>query len=206
MRKFFLLFMLLVALAASGYGAERKILIMYFSMPERDGVDAVAGASRIVEKGVITGNVEWIAKTIQSTIGGDLCALTPTQSYPAKHAPLVDQAAAELKAGARPRLKALDANLDAYDVIFLGYPIWWADLPMPVYTFLEAHDLKGKKVIPFSSHGGSGWADTIETLTRLLPKARVIHEGFSVSRTTIAQSRQAIGAWLNTIMNSASLQ
>lgn len=196
-KRFCLLLALLAVTAGVSYAAEEKALVIYFSMPERDAADAVAGASRIMEKGAVVGNVEWIARVIQTTVGGDLVALTTAQLYPARHAPLVEQASAELKAGTRPKLKILGVNLDNYDIAFLGYPIWWSDLPMPLYAFLESYDLGGKTVVPFSSHGGSGWAGTIETLTRLLPKARVIQNGFTVSRASVSQNRPAIVSWVN---------
>lgn len=143
---------------------DAKILIAYFTVPETSGVDAVAQASRVVENGQVVGNVEFIANTIQEETGGDIFAIETVQTYPGEHQALLDFAAAEMRANARPALSTRISNLDDYDVIFLGYPIWNADLPMPVYTFLDTYDLSGKTVIPFTAHGGSGFAGTIGTV------------------------------------------
>lgn len=99
-------------------------------------------------------------------------------------------------AGARPELAGHIENLSDYDVVFLGYPNWNADLPMPLYTFLESHDLSGKTIIPFNTHGGSQLSDTIETIARLQPNAEVIRDGFTVFRNSVASSREDVIAWL----------
>lgn len=83
---------------------------------------------------------------------------------------------------ARPELSTHIENLEDYDMIFLGYPNWNADLPMPLYTFLEEYDFNGKTIIPFCPHGGSGFSNTIKTIANLQPYATVITDGFSVSR------------------------
>ena len=136
------------------------ILIAYFTMPEdvdTDGVDAVAGASIVVDNGEVMGNVEYIARIIQETVGGDLFQIETVQQYPLDHDPLVDQAAREQDENARPALATRLENLDQYDTVFLGYPNWWGDMPQALYTFLEEYDFSGKTIIPFCPHGGSGF-------------------------------------------------
>ena len=177
--------------------AEVNILVAYFTVPETDGVDAVANASRVVENGEVVGNVEFIARAIQEETGGDLFAIETVQTYPGTHDALLDfVAAAEMAAGVRPALSTRIDNLDDYDVIFLGYPIWNADLPMPLYTFLDTYDLSGKAVIPFTAHGGSGFAGTISTIAAQEPGAKVERNGFSVSRSSVAASRSDIVDWV----------
>ena len=176
--------------------AEVNILVAYFTVPETDGVDAVANASRVVENGEVVGNVEFIARAIQEETGGDLFAIETVQTYPGTHDALLDFAAAEMAAGVRPALSTHIDNLDDYDVIFLGYPIWNADLPMPLYTFLDTYDLSGKTVVPFTAHGGSGFAGTISTIAAQEPGAEVERNGFSVSRSSVAESRSDIVDWV----------
>lgn len=173
-----------------------NILVAYFSVPESSGVDAVANSSRVVEDGAVVGNVEFIARTIQEETGGDLFAIKTVQEYPGTHDALLDFAAAEMDANARPALSTRIDNLEDYDVIFLGYPIWNADLPMPLYTFLDTYDLSGKTVIPFTAHGGSGFAGTISTIASEEPRAEVERNGFSVSRNSVADSRSDIVNWV----------
>lgn len=102
-----------------------NILIAYFTMPEdvdTTGVDAVAGASVVVNNDEVMGNVEYMASIIQNTVGGDLFQIETVQQYPLDHDTLVDQAAEEQDTGARPELSTHIENLDQYDIIFLGYP------------------------------------------------------------------------------------
>lgn len=173
-----------------------KILIVYFTVPETSGVDAVAQASRVVENGEVVGNVEFIARTIQEETGGDIFAIETVQAYPGEHQALLNFAAAEMAADARPELSTGISNLEDYDVIFLGYPIWNADLPMPVYTFLDTYDLAGKTVIPFTAHGGSGFAGTISTVALQEPGAQVEQNGFSVSRNSVSAAKGDIVEWV----------
>lgn len=117
--------------------AGSNILIAYFTVPETDGVDTVAGASRVVVDGEVLGNNQYIAQLIQGEVGGDLYAIETVQEYPGSHDPLLEYAYTEKAENARPELAGQIENLEDYDVIFLGYPNWNADLPMPLYTFLE---------------------------------------------------------------------
>lgn len=144
---------------------DGNILIAYFSVPETDGTDTVAGASRVVVDGEVLGNNQYIAQLIQQEAGGDLFRIETVQEYPGTHDELLDFAYNELSENARPELASQIENLDDYDVIFLGYPNWNADLPMPLYTFLEEYDFSGKTIIPFTAHGGSGFSGTIQTLS-----------------------------------------
>ena len=176
--------------------SDARILIAYFSVPETSGVDAVAQASRVVENGEVVGNVEFIAGTIQEETGGDIFAIGTVQTYPGEHQALLDFAAAEMAANARLELSTSISNLGDYDVIFLGYPIWNADLPMPVYTFLDTYDLSGKTVIPFTAHGGSGFAGTISTVAAQEPGAQVERSGFSVSRNSVSAAKGDIVDWV----------
>lgn len=155
------------AVEPSASEGEGDILTVFFSVPEdvsTSGVDAVSGASVVVNEGEVLGNVQYMAQIIQKTAGGDLFRLETVQQYPLEHEALVDQAADEQNADARPELTALPENLEQYSTIFLGYPNWWANLPMPLYTFLERVDLSGKTIIPFCPHGGSRFSHTVETI------------------------------------------
>ena len=81
-----------------------------------------------------------------------------------------------------PEIQDLPADLSGYDTLFIGYPNWNADLPMPLYTFLEEYDLSGKTIIPFTTHGGSGFSRTIDTIAELEPDAQVEEDGLAISR------------------------
>lgn len=145
-------------------GKRDKVLIAYFGVPETDGVDAVAGASRVIVDGKLSGNTEYIAQVIQQATGGDLFVIKTVQQYPGTHKKLIDFAKKEQDTRARPKLASQINNLGDYDVIFIGFPNWWYDMPMPIYTFFEEHDFKGKTIVPFCTHGGSGFSDAIGTI------------------------------------------
>ena len=82
-------------------------------------------------------------------------------------------------------------------MIFLGYPNWNADLPMPLYTFLEQYDFSGKTIIPFTTHGGSGFSRTVQTISEMQPGATVVSDGLSISRNSVAGAESDVAAWVN---------
>jgi flavodoxin len=173
-----------------------KILIAYFSMPETGGVDTVSGASRVIVDGKASGNVEFAANCIQKVTGGDLFVIRTARAYPGEHRPLLEAAQSEQKANARPPLAAHISGLQNYDTIFIGYPIWWYDMPRPLYSFFDEFNFAGKTIIPFSVHGGSRFSGTVEKIITLEPQAAVSREGLAVSRNDVARSERDISAWL----------
>ena len=90
-------------------------------------------------------------------------------------------------------------NFEQYDIIILGYPNWWADLPMPVYTFLEEYDFGGKTIIPFVTHGGSGFSGTVRTISELQPDALVSENTLSLSRNNVADSEEDVASWAESL-------
>lgn len=178
----------------------KNILIAYFTVPETDGVDTVASASRVVKGDEVFGNTEFIASIIQETLGGDLFAIETVQEYPGSHEPLLEFAYNEKSDDARPELSSHIENLSEYDVIFVGFPNWNADLPMPLYTFFEEYDFSGKTLIPFVTHGGSGFSSTIRTIKSLEPDATVVEDGLSVSRNNVADAEDDVKAWAESLL------
>lgn len=176
-----------------------KILVCYFSFPETDSTDASSGASRVVIDGEMKGAMQYMAEIISDTTGGDVFRIETVQNYPGTHEPLVDQAADEKADSARPELSTHIENLDVYDTIFIGYPNWWGDMPMPLYTFLEEYDFSGKTIIPFNSHGGSRFSNTIETIASYEPDANVITDGFTVSRDDVVNVEADLVEWVRNL-------
>lgn len=177
---------------------NENILIAYFSVPENvdtDGIDANSGASVVVKNKDVLGNMQYMAMTIQEAIGGELFRIETTEEYPLEHETLVNQAKEEQNEDARPELATHIENVEQYNIIFLGYPNWWGDMPQPLYTFLEEYDFSGKTIIPFNSHGGSGFSNTIEEIKKLQPNATVKDDGLSISRNDVADSEQEITDW-----------
>lgn len=85
-------------------------------------------------------------------------------------------------------------NFDQYDTVFVGYPIWWGDMPMILYTFFDSYDFSGKTLIPFGTHGGSGWAGTPAKIAQLEPNATIL-DGLSISRNVIEDAHDQIVEW-----------
>ena len=175
---------------------DSHILIAYFSVMETDGIDTMSSASRVVKGDERMGNNEYIAKTIQKETGGDLFQIKTVQDYPTTHDDLLEYAYDEKSEDARPELEGQIENLDQYDTIFIGYPNWNADLPMPLYTFLEEYDFSRKTIIPFTSHGGSGFSRTVQTISELQPDADISNKGLSISRNDVADSEKEVTDWV----------
>ena len=154
-----------------------KSIVIYFS---RFGNNYVSGD--IVNLKV--GNTKVIAQKIKSATGCDEFEIIPVKSYSDDYTKCTEEAKAELNANARPAYKG-DVDLSAYDTIYLGYPIWWGTFPMPVFTFIEAHDgFAGKSILPFSTHEGSGLGSSISDLKKLCPKATV-KSGVAIKGSTV---------------------
>ena len=182
------------ALSAGG-----KTLIVYFSVMETDGVDTVGGASRVVSAGNLFGNNEYVAQLIQRETGGDIFAIETVQDYPTTHQPLLEFGHAEQASGAMPELAAHIENFDDYDTVFIGFPIWNADLPMPLYSFFAEYDFSGKTIIPFTVHGGSGFAGTQQTIAELEPDAVIVNNGLSISRNSVADAETSVADWVQSL-------
>ena len=123
-------------------------------------------------------------------------AIRTVQPYPGEHQSLLEAAQNERNTNARPRLAARVSGLQNYDTIFIGYPVWWYDMPMPLYSFFDEYNFAGKTIIPFIVHGGGGVFDTIEKIIALEPEAAVRTDGFAVSRNNVARCEGDVIAWL----------
>ena len=160
---------------ASDAQSGGNILIAYFSVPETDGVDTVAGASRVAVDGTVMGNNEYIANLIQQETGGDLFAIETVQEYPGTHDALLEFAYNEMMDDARPELASQIEDLDSYDTIFL-----------------ESYDLGGKTIAPFCTSASDPIDNSLHVFTELAPDAEIA-EGLT------ANSDEDIIPWLNSL-------
>lgn len=179
-----------------------KVLIVYFTAPEDVSVgetDADAGASVVSKNGEVTGNTEYVARLLKQQLGGDMFRIETEEAYPLEHDDLVEQASDEQKDKKRPKLLGKLDDLEKYDTVILGFPNWWGDMPMPVYTFLEQYDLGSKTIIPFVTHGGSGFSDTVNTISKLQPDAVISDKTLSLSRNDVADSDQQVKEWADSL-------
>ncbi|MDO4172373.1 MAG: flavodoxin [Prevotellaceae bacterium] len=179
-------------------GAEGKSLIVYFSVPETDGVDASSGASRVISNGKVVGNTEYVASVIGKATGGDLFEIKTVHAYPASHQALIDAAKTEIDDNVRPELATHIENLKDYDVVFVGFPNWWYDMPMSLYSFFDEYDFCGKTIVPFCTHGGSRFSDAVKTIREMEQQATVL-DGYAIARDRVPDSEEDILNWLKRI-------
>ena len=172
-----------------------KVLVAYFTSPETDGVDTSSGASRVVSNGKLYGNTEFVAALISQKTGGDLFQIKTARAYPGTHKELIDAAKKEAEAKARPELAARVENLDDYGVVFIGFPNWWYDMPMPIYSFFDEYDFSGKTLIPFCTHGGSRFSQAEKTIASL-EKGATLLKGLAISRNSVGDAEESVTNWL----------
>ena len=144
---------------------DTKILVVYFS---RTGEQYSVG-------NIDKGNTAIVAEMIAEKTGANLYEILPeTDYYPYTYKELTDVAKKEQSEKARPKIKGDLPDVSKYDTIFIGAPVWWGDWPMICYTFFESADLSGKKLVPFSTHEGSGLSGFDKKLASAAPKATVL--------------------------------
>ncbi len=173
-----------------------NILIAYFTAGENSDVDVVSSASVTTVDGEAKGRLRAVADMIQTQTGGTLFSIQTSVDYPGDGGALIDYAAEEQEEDARPELTSHIENPDDYDVIFIGYPTWWYDMPQALYSFFDEYDFSGKTIIPFNVHNGSRFSGTIETIQDLEPDAEVITDGFTVSERDVAGAVGDVADWL----------
>lgn len=142
-----------------------------------------------------SGNTESVAKEIQSQTGADIFEIVPATPYTTDYNTLLDVAQNEKRDNARPAISGTVENLNDYDTIYLGYPNWWADMPMVLYTFLDTYDLSGKTIAPFVTSGGSGFSNTISTIKSMEPNSTVT-DGLSIRDSAAGNPASAVSDWL----------
>lgn len=166
-----------IGIAAPVQAASENTLVVYFSW---------------------SGNTRNIAAQIHQKVGGDLVELELVNPYSRDYNTCLDQASKDQAVQARPPLKTHIADMGKYDVIFLGYPNWWATIPMPIATFLEGYDFSGKTIVPFVSHGGGRLGQSISDIAKLCPRSAIL-EAMSIQSGGGSTLQRDIDAWLRKI-------
>lgn len=191
-----LLMALLLCLSVPALAEETTdhALIVYFSVAENSAVDMVSSASTTQWNGETVGTISVLANMIHDRVGGTLYSIDTAVQYPAEA--VIDFAAEEQERGDRPALIGTIDSWDCYDTVFVGYPTWWYDLPMVMYSFFDTYDFFGKTIIPFNTHNGSRFSGTIQTIKQLEPEATVITDGFTVNERNVTGAQEDIEDWL----------
>ena len=155
--------------------ADGKVLIAFFSW---------------------SGNTRGIAQEIQRQTGADLFEITPVHPYSPDYNTVLMEAQEDQHNQARPALSSHVENMEDYDTILLGYPNWWASIPMPIASFLEEYDFSGKRILPFCSHGGGRFGQSLTAIAKLAPDAD-LGEGLSVHYSGGSSLPEDVSAWLS---------
>ena len=181
--------LIMYATPGTAESSSSRILIVCFS---RAGENYNVGK---IEKG----NTEKLAEIITEQTGGDLFRIETVIPYPESYDETLDIATREYQNNERPELTGQVENWEDYDIIFLGYPIWWAGMPMALHTFMESYDWQGKTVIPFNTHEGSGQAGTQQVIEDKLSGATVL-QGLAVRGSKAQNDAEGtaadVAAWL----------
>lgn len=157
---------------------EKKCLVAFFSRADENY------AVGYIEKG----NTHIVAEMIAAATGADMFHIKTVKPYPAAYNECIEVARREKQSNARPEIDG-DIRVEDYDVIFLGYPNWWGEMPMAVYTFIEKHDWRNKIVIPFCTHEGSGLSGTERRVQAACEGAKEL-SGLAVRGNTAQNERE----------------
>lgn len=160
---------------AAGGNGDGKILIAYFSWG---------------------GNTKGVAEEIQRQTGADLFEITLVNPYSSDYNTVLDEAQRDQNAQARPELASHIDNMDEYDTVMIGYPNWWASIPMPVASFLEEYDFSGKTILPFCSHGGGRFGQSLTAIAKLAPNA-TMGEALSIHYSGGSELSSDVIDWLS---------
>lgn len=168
---------------------DKKVLVVFYS---RTGENYAVG-------NIAKGNTHIAAEMIADKTDGRLFEVQPIKPYPEDYTKCTEVAKKEKEEEARPAIKD-DIAVEDYDVVFIGYPIWWGDAPMPVHTFIDKHNWNGKTVIPFCTHEGSGLGST-EAIMAKACKGATLLKGLavqgSVAQNQRNEARESVDSWLN---------
>lgn len=162
-----------------GTGAGSKSLVVYFSW---------------------SGNTEFVADEVAKETGADVFRVVPADAsrYGGDYDTVVDIAKKEVAEQVRPEFAGSVANFEQYDTIYLGYPCWWGDMPMIMYSFLDKYDLSGKTLAPFTTNEGSGFGDSLTNIQKAAPQARLV-DGLQLRGKQVKNSVGEIKAWVDGI-------
>lgn len=163
-------------------------LVVFYSRADEN---YFGGSYRYIE----VGNTEKVANMISDITGANKFKIQQVEPYSAKYSVCIDEAKMDLKEKARPKIINMPNNIDDYDEIYLGYPNYWGDMPMAVYTFLESYDWSGKTIHPFCTHEGSGLSST-ENKIKATCKGANVTKGLAIHGSSVDKARNLVEKWV----------
>jgi len=184
----------MVAMMVSDASAKDpgKVLIAYFS---RDGENYNVGNLKVGNTAVMAGYIH------ERLSGSEIFQIAPVVPYPDKYEECTEVAKREQRENARPAVKTHHADIHKYDIIYIGYPIWWGTMPQILFTFLEEYNFSSKTIIPFSTNEGSGFGRSVGDLKKVCPKSKLI-DGLAVRGSEVKKTQKEINAWIDKTMKA----
>lgn len=177
----------------------KRIIIFLTSLIFLTGAFLNAQASKtLVVYFSWSGNTRAAAEYVREILNTDIFEIIPANRYPSDYSAMLSQYRREKERDTFPRL-ANNIDISQYDTIILGYPNWGGDLPWVVKSFLSANNFSGKRIAPLCTHGGGGFARSINSIRELCPNATIL-EGFSVNGREARNSKNNLQNWLNRVL------
>ena len=164
----------LAAMAAITSCQSQKSLVLYYSE---------------------TGTTKAVAEELQKQIGADIEAVEAVEAYSGNFQETIQRSGRERESGQSPAIQPLKSDLADYDVIFLGYPIWFGTYAMPIVTLVKEQDFAGKTIVPFCTFGSGGLNTSSADLVKALPKAKVV-KGYGVRTARVAAAAKELDRFL----------
>ena len=177
-RYFYALLMSTLALVLGACGSKNtapKALVLYYSQ---------------------TGATQTVAQELQKVLNADIEAIELENPYTGTYAETLDRVGKERESGNLPKLKALKADLAKYDVVYLGYPIWFGTYALPIASLVKEQSFEGKKIVPFCTFGSGGLEPAMADLKKHLPKAEIADHGFGIRNARIASTAKELNRFL----------
>jgi flavodoxin len=191
--KLFLGGIFMLSMSSVNAAEAAKSIVIYFS---HTGENYSVGV-------IQEGNTAKVAKEIARQTGAAIWEIKEAEPYPVKYNDCIARAKKELQSKSRPAFQGNPPDLTGIDTIYLGYPNWWGDAPMVVYSLLDKAAIDGKTILPFCTHEGSGLGSTARNLARAYPKAKVEQKGLAMRGATAQKDadavKKAVAEWLKSL-------
>lgn len=180
-----------------------RILIAYFTLGRNaeypDEIDATTSASLVLDGEQLVGTTEYVAQLIQDNVGGEMHLIETVEPYPTNFDMVVDQNHEEMAEGTLPELAPSDLDMNQYDTVFIGYPIWAANAPQAVFSFLSQYDMSGKTVIPFCTHNGYGAGGSYFDIADAIEGETAVLDGLAIEASDVPGAADTVTEWLQEI-------
>ena len=189
--------------SATSADSNMKALVAYFAYSENIGdtsnmeVDAITSASLNANTNNIDGNLQVMAQVVAEKTGADIFHILVTEPYAMDYSTMLPMATRQMQNDERPKLQESIDDLEQYDVIYIGTPVWNAELPPAMLSFFDEYDFTGKTIVPLGIHLGSRFGKAISQMEELEPGAEIL-EGYTVNAETPNEEvKTEFGEWLD---------